>query len=340
MYDVMWLYDTFLSLHFLEMSSLDPKEGVKDEDSNSAEVKPKKNKCLIITVVTVVVVCVAGLAVGLGVGLTRKKSNKRPAETKPLYESIAFITPMTSELNGVIEALGPKDKTQITKENISNVEMHSFNYSGIKIVAALCGIGKVNSAYSTTVVLMTHKPQIIINVGVAGGFSGDQKILDFVFSENFTYTDVDCHGEDTELGQISGEPSHFIASQDLIKIVKDNQNEFIQKLDVSKKYPDYKRDSVNFFYGTIGSADQFIYNSNQVAHISTNFKEVICVEMEGASIAHVAHKFGTPILTIRSLSDIAVVDHDNAEDYQNSFVDASNIAGELAHLLIEKIANP
>lgn len=322
------------------MSSLDPKEGVKDEDSNSAEVKPKKNKCLIITVVTVVVVCVAALAVGLGVGLSKKKSNKRPAESQPLYKSIAFITPMNSELDGVLNALGPDDKSQIKNETVGGVEMHSFNYAGIAIVAALCGIGKVNSAYSTTVVLTTYNPDIIINVGVAGGFSKDQEILDFVFSVNFTYTDVDCHGENTALGQISGEPSHFPADEGLIQLIKDNQAEFIQKLYVKTNYPDYKRESVNFFYGTIGSADQFIWNDDQTAHISTNFPEVICVEMEGASIAHVAYKFKKPILTIRSLSDIAVSDHDNSEDYQNSFVDASNIAGELAHLLIEKIAHP
>lgn len=247
---------------------------------------------------------------------------------------------MTSELEGVLSALGPKDKSKIKTETIGNVEMHSFTYSGIKIVAALCGIGKVNSAYSATVVLMTHKPQIVINVGVAGGFDANQKIMDFVFSEQFMYTDVDCHGEGTELGQISGEPKHFPASKSLLDIVKNNQEDFISKLKVRENYPDYNRDKVEFFYGTIGSADQFIWSDDQVGYIQTNFKEVICVEMEGASIAHVAYKFDIPILTIRALSDIAVADHDNSEDYQNSFVDASNIAGEMAHLLIEKIAHP
>ena len=318
------------------MSSLDPKERSSDENSSGAEVKPKKNNCLIITIVTVVVVCVAALAIGLGVGLTRNKPDKLPASTK--YTSIAFITPMESELNGVLNALVPDGKSKITEDIKGGVNMSVFEYDGIKIVAALCGIGKVNSAYSTTVVLLTYKPEIIINVGVAGGFHKDQKILDFVFSENFTYTDVDCHGEGTELGQITGEPTHFAASNDLLTLVKDNRDKFITELDVKGKYPDYNRENVNFFYGTIGSADQFIWNDDQVKHISSNFPEVICVEMEGASIAHVAHKFKTPILTVRSLSDIAVADHDNSEDYQNSFVDASNIAGEMALLLIKTIA--
>ena len=60
--------------------------------------------------------------------------------------------------------------------------------------------------------------------------------------------------------------------------------------------------------------------------------------MEGASIAHVCYKFEIPIIAIRSLSDIAVIEGDNTDNYTNSVEIASKSAALLSILLIEKIA--
>lgn len=257
-------------------------------------------------------------------------------EGKLAVHTIAFIAAMKEELAALVDEFSPKSETDIIHASEGKVDITIIQYKGIKIIAALSGVGKVNSAYTTTVLLVKYHPDIVINVGVAGGFDKAQKILDFAIAESFIYTDVDITNLNFKPGQIMGEPLYFPASEKLNCLIKSLEDDM--RTTFSKEFQEIKEKRINFHYGILGSSDQFIYRDDQVKNIQKNFPNVICVEMEGASIAHVCYKFDTPIVAIRSLSDIAVSKEDNTVDFSNSLEVASKSAAMLSILLVEKIS--
>ncbi|OHS93825.1 5'-methylthioadenosine/S-adenosylhomocysteine nucleosidase [Tritrichomonas foetus] len=234
--------------------------------------------------------------------------------------TIAFIAPMIEELNELL-AQFPKESISQTVEK--KVEITIIDYKNIQVIAALSGVGKVNAAYTATILFMKYNPDVLINCGVAGGFEKSQKVLDFVIGTKFVYTDVDITFLGLEMGQLIKEPPYFPASDRLIEKIKSMESNF----------------DVKFHYGIIGSADQFINKDHQVEFIQKHFPDVICVEMEGAAIAHVAHKFEIPILAIRSLSDIAVKKEDNSLEYLEFLEKAAQLSAKLCLMLIESLSS-
>lgn len=231
---------------------------------------------------------------------------------------IAIITAVNEEQDAIIQAFsGHKHEV----EEVMGLKFYVIDLQKIKVVTVLGGCGKVNAGSCTSILIYKYRPECVFNVGVAGGFKEDQKILDIVVSTGFLYTDVDIECLDYLPGQIEGCPQIFDADKELINIVSD-----VQK----KEFTD-----VNFHYGIIGSGDQFISRPDQVERIKSKFPNVACVEMEGCAIAHVCHRFKTRVAAIRTLSDIAVADHDNSVDFTKTCKIASERGAKFALKLAE-----
>ena len=238
----------------------------------------------------------------------------------PIMKKIAFIAAMKEELTELLNILPVESSKTVIEQKI---EITIIDMKNVQIIAALSGVGKVNAALTVSYILLKYHPDLVINVGVAGGFQIDQKIFDFVIAEKFMYTDVDCCSFGFELGQMYNEPLYFPADQQFVNKIKTFENNF----------------DVKFHYGIIGSSDQFISKKEQVERIQKNFKDIVCVEMEGAAIAHVCYKFEVPIVAIRTLSDIAVAEHDNSVDFNQFLSKASKMAAQLCSTLINDISS-
>lgn len=57
--------------------------------------------------------------------------------------------------------------------------------------------------------------------------------------------------------------------------------------------------------GIIATGDSFMQDPVRVDFVRGKFPDMIAAEMEAAAIAQVCHKYGTPFVVIRALSDIA-----------------------------------
>ncbi|MCX7714397.1 MAG: 5'-methylthioadenosine/adenosylhomocysteine nucleosidase [Clostridia bacterium] len=173
---------------------------------------------------------------------------------------------------------------------VGKLEFYEGILLGVRVVAAISGVGKVNSAVCTQTMILKFSPDVIINIGVAGGLNNQLKIGDIAIA-----TQVVQHDMDTSA---LGDPIGFISGLDIVQIPCAPW-----AVDIFKKAAD-KIDSVSSMTGIIASGDQFINRLEKKEWIKENF-HAIAVEMEGAAIGQVCFINGVDFCVIRAISDSA-----------------------------------
>ncbi|AMO86134.1 5'-methylthioadenosine/S-adenosylhomocysteine nucleosidase [Solibacillus isronensis B3W22] len=199
--------------------------------------------------------------------------------------TIAVIGAMEQEVELLRGAL------QNTKtETIANSEYTTGTYEGKEVVLLKSGIGKVNAAMSTTILLEKFNPKVVINTGSAGGFDAALKVGDIVISDEVRHHDVDVTAFGYEIGQMAGMPAAYKSDENLMEVAKQAVKEVGEH---------------NYSVGLICSGDVFMSNPERVEAVRKDFPTMKAVEMEAAAVAQVCHQFNTPFVVIRALSDIA-----------------------------------
>ena len=160
--------------------------------------------------------------------------------------------------------------------------------AGHDVVLLQGGIGKVNAAIATTLLIEHYPVDIVINIGSAGGLKLEQNVGDVVVSSCVAHHDVDVTAFGREYGEVPGLPLYYEADQELLNKVEEI----------------LKNNHITSHVGLIVSGDQFICRSEQVSVIQEHFPEAMCAEMEAAAIAQVCHVFQKRFIITRSLSDI------------------------------------
>lgn len=180
--------------------------------------------------------------------------------------------------------------TDMRTEVHAGFEYYLGRIDQTEVVLLLSGIGKVNAAVSTALLLELYKPDHVINTGSAGGFHPDLEVGDVVISSFVTHHDVDVTPFGYSLGQVPGSPALFEANPWLIDLAK----QAVKSLH-----------EVSHMEGMIATGDRFMYQPEDVENTRQNFPDMIACEMEAAAIAQTCHTFRIPFVIIRSLSDIA-----------------------------------
>lgn len=198
---------------------------------------------------------------------------------------IAIIGAMEEEVTLLREKIDGK-----TQEVIAGCEYTSGKMDGVEVVLLRSGIGKVNAALSTAILLERFKPDYVINTGSAGGFNPQLNVGDVVISTEVRHHDVDVTVFGYEYGQVPQLPPAFEADSQLVQVAENCAKE-IKDIQVVR--------------GLIATGDSFMNDPARVDFIRDKFTDLQAVEMEAAAIAQVSYQFGTPFVVIRSLSDIA-----------------------------------
>lgn len=179
--------------------------------------------------------------------------------------------------------------TQI--RSIAGMEFYQGQILGKDVVVVKCGIGKVNAAICTQVLVDYFNIDVIVNTGVAGSLNQDIDICDIVVSTAAQEHDMDV----TALGYGKG----IIPDMKVSVFEADRKLTELAKTSVGSAGLD-----VNVFEGKVLSGDQFIGTHDEKNHLRKVFHGD-CVEMEGAAIAHAAFLNGISYLIIRAISDKA-----------------------------------
>lgn len=197
---------------------------------------------------------------------------------------IGIIGAMDIEVSSLKEIMN-----NVKTKTISAVKFYEGEIKGTKTVVATAGVGKVNAAVCTQTMIMEFNPDIIINVGVAGGLSPELGIGDIAVADMVVEHDMDT----TPIGDEAG----FITGID--KVYMDCDKEISQIMyDASCEI-----EGIKVVRGTIASGDQFIASNEQRNRILGTFKNVVASEMEGASIGHVCTMNKKPFAVLRAISD-------------------------------------
>ncbi|UTC57537.1 5'-methylthioadenosine/adenosylhomocysteine nucleosidase [Treponema sp. OMZ 305] len=193
---------------------------------------------------------------------------------------------------------------------------------GIHTVISVCGgIGKVNAAICTQLLISEFHAEIIINTGTAGGLNDALHVFDLVVSTDAVQHDVDVSVFGYAKGQVAGTSSPFWKADDALRTV------------LMKTFTQLKNNHAAEFAhtdkmiaGRIASGDRFIVNPAVKQEIISTFK-ADCVEMEGAAVAQTCVMNAIPFVILRCISDNA--GEPAAISYQQFSKEASRISAML-----------
>lgn len=196
-----------------------------------------------------------------------------------------IIVAMQEELEVILHSLS-KQRTVLR----AGMEFHVGLFADKPVVAVICGVGKVNAALCTQLLISEFAIQRLINVGVAGGLGHAIKPGDIVIADSLVQHDMDLSPLGLAKGQLFRlDVFDFKADPSLLEVA----------LQASKQITHH-----DHFVGRIVTGDQFIANASQAHELHQQFNALAC-DMESASIAQVCYLNAIPLICIRSISDNA-----------------------------------
>lgn len=157
------------------------------------------------------------------------------------------------------------------------------------VVLVEAGVGKVNAARTTQILLDNFEVDAIINVGTAASANNELDIGDIVIGKKLVQHDFDITAFGHPKGFISN-VGQFVESD--VKLIE-RIEKTIENLPTTK---------FNIKLGTIASGDIFCTEPEMKDKIRDKFN-ADAIEMEGAAIAQVCHLDNVPVIVIRSISD-------------------------------------
>lgn len=219
----------------------------------------------------------------------------------PDRHPVALLSALPQEISELRAAVaGP------TTVGIAGTQVDRGTIDGHGVVIANTGIGKVNAAVTTALVIERFKPRTVVFTGVAGGLDPEFEVGDIVIAARTA-------GHDTGVLEAGGlqhyqaghvpffnptEQFGYAPDPDLLERVVSVAERV--ELDPVGGRPDPPRVVV----GTVLSGDQFVNDPVVRARLHAELGGH-AVEMEGAAVAQAAERLAVPHVVIRALSDLA-----------------------------------
>ncbi len=228
-------------------------------------------------------------------------------------KKIGIIFALKEELEATLKKLTLKNEYKIF-----DLTFYECEKKDKECILVECGIGKVNAARCTQILIDNLEVDCILNIGVAGGVSKKVNICDVVIGDKLVQHDFDLRAFNHERGYIPNVGLYVNCDEYLIRTA--------EKIKID----------TNTHVGTIASGDIFVTELNMGEKINSKFG-ALCVEMEGASIAQVCYLSNVPFLVIRSISDSPNKSANNNITFDEFLEKSSNTVAKFVNKLIEKI---
>lgn len=198
---------------------------------------------------------------------------------------IGIICALDVEVEGIKAMMEETALTTVARNNY-----YSGRIYGKDVVCCECGVGKVNAAIATQVMIDRYHPDLIINSGIAGSLSHKVRIGDIVISRDVMQHDIDG----TEMGDPPGEI--WFNDERRIEIPADAA--VAARLLTACAV----LDDTHAVLGRIATGDIFVAAHERRERIAAMFGADAC-EMEGGAVGQVCYRNDVPFAVLRCISD-------------------------------------
>lgn len=252
-------------------------------------------------ILTILCCCGFIFSTALGQAIVEVKPDAPPAST------------VVSDITGVLGAFPEEVKFLLTQVQgktefiIQRIAFTEGTLHGQHVVVAQTGIGKVNAALTTILLIEHFHPKEILFTGIAGAINPTLSPGDLVIATTVAHHD---YGTLTPQGitrrptrdpaSMQENPIYFACDTSLVNLAKRaGKGLALEKIST----PNGKR-SPQLITGTIVTGDVFV-SSEPATQALRKQMNAEATEMEGAAVAQVSHQQNVPFLVIRSMSDNA-----------------------------------
>ncbi len=230
---------------------------------------------------------------------TTSEASSRQAPSAPVLAVLGAVNSEVTLLQGVL--------TDAKSQEIEGIEFISGRIGAEPVVLAWTGVGKVNAAMTTTLLLEHFHPTLVIFTGIAGGIDPNLEPGDIVIAKQTAYHDMGTlWPQGLEYGGVKSRmtdepnPVFFPADPVLLaaaaKAAKGMTFGSVG-LQTGQRPP-------KVVVGTVVTGDVFVASKEKSAELAKDLG-ACAVEMEGAAVAQLCYQRGIPCLVIRSISDKA-----------------------------------
>ncbi len=227
--------------------------------------------------------------------------------------------------------------TDTQEQRIEGIKFVSGKLSGKRVVIAFTGIGKVNAAMTTTLLIEHFKPNKVIFTGIAGAVNQQLQPGDIVIAEKIAHHDMGTIWPEGLFhkgvkNRLSGweNPVFFPADEQLLKLAE----LAAEQVELGTIQMSTTERAPKVVKGVVVTGDAFIASADKCAELRKKLN-ADAVEMEGAAVAQICYQRQIGCLVIRSISDKA--DEGAVLDKQTFYLlaakNSSGLVSELVGLL-------
>jgi len=224
--------------------------------------------------------------------------------------TVAILSAMAEEMKRYLDTC-TVDRTQAR----AGLRMHEAGHAGHDLVLVRSGVGKVNAALCTQLIVERYDPDAVVCTGTAGALHDGLDIGDIVVAEDCVQHDLHVEFLSLPRGQIPFSDLRFFSASPALV-------ERAQTVPLTDR---------TIRPGRVCTGDRFVQDPSARAEIHASL-EGDCVEMEGAAVGQVCTLNDVPFLLVRAISDRA--DGDSDVDFQAFLHEAADASAQVVlHLL-------
>lgn len=269
-------------------------------------------------------------------GLSKAQSPILTHESKAIQREFRPVTGILGAFDEEIKFL----LTSVTNQKETFIQQTRFvegTLNGKPVVVALTGIGKVNAAVTTALMIEHFAPREIVFTGIAGGTNSSLSPGDIVIGMKVAYHDYGTQTPDSLFRRptrnpfsMKENPLYYECTATLVE--KATQASTITKFESFATGGRPRQPKV--IKGVIVTGDVFVASGKAVDDLRKRM-HADATEMEGAAVAQVCWQQAQPFVVVRSLSDNAgkAASNEVAQFYQLAARNSAQLVITLVSLL-------
>jgi adenosylhomocysteine nucleosidase len=188
-----------------------------------------------------------------------------------------------------------------------------------ELAVVVAGVGKVAGAMAAQYACDVFKPRCVLAIGLAGGVDDDARRGQVIVATGAAQHDLDARPLTDAKGVIPGLGLSVIAADAAVS---------------DKLLRAARLESKDARSGLVLTGDRIITKRSVREELMRDFPDGVCIDMETAAVAQVAHQNGVPWSALRVISDSA----DETFDLRGVIGFGAKTAADLFESIIQTVA--